>query len=122
MCGVLMVSHLCLASALQHGASLDDAVKLEAAVLVDGRHDACTGRLGLDAGEAWLRGRAQLHKRGRHGDRFGGRLLCAFRHGCGQSTSSGRVCVRGDCEGQSQQGQLWGRRVWCVVEIIIPLL
>ena len=40
---------LCLARALHHSAGLDDAVKLEAAVLVDGRHEVDGGvdRLGV---------------------------------------------------------------------------
>ena len=36
-------SYLGLASALHDGASLDEAVELEAAVLVDGRHGAAVG-------------------------------------------------------------------------------
>ena len=66
------VACLGLARALHHGAGFDDAVELEAAVLVDGRHYVDAGAGGFGVVHA---GRVQLHasradglrRMGRHG-------------------------------------------------------
>ena len=63
---------LCLARALHDGAGLDDAVELEAAVLVDGRHDVDAGIRNL---EVLYMGRVQLHASRADGHGFGGRVL-----------------------------------------------
>lgn len=56
-----MDAYSSLARALDDVAGLDDAVEFEAAVLVDGRHDAHARARRLDAIEARLDGRLQLH-------------------------------------------------------------
>jgi hypothetical protein len=83
-------AHPSLARALDHVSGLDDAVKLEAAILVDGRHDAHAGGHGLGAVKTRLGGCLELHASRADGRRRGGRvLLRVFRHG-----SHGVCCIQ----------------------------
>lgn len=61
-------AHLCLSRALDYGASLDDAVKLEAAVLVDGRHDQAGDVGGFVSGLHARRRGVELHGSSVDGD------------------------------------------------------
>ena len=88
---------LCLARALHHRAGLDDAVELEAAVLVDGRHDVDAGAGGFCVVQA---GRIQLHASRADGGRVGGRGL---RVQCRCHAGGGR------CHIHSRRG---GQAVW----------
>lgn len=84
---------LCLARALHHRAGLDDAVKLEAAILVDGRHEVDGGvdRLGVGHG-----GRVEGH---------GGRAH-VWRE-------CGRVVVQCGCHVGGCGSYIHGRRAGC---------
>jgi hypothetical protein len=110
-------AHPSLARALDHVSGLDDAVKLEAAILVDGRHDAHAGGHGLGAVKTRLGGCLELHASRADGRRRGGRvLLRVFRHG-----SHGVCCIQLQRERVVDRGamlaQCW-RQMWlmyCVV-------
>lgn len=70
-----VATDFCLAGALLHGAGLDDAVKVEAAVLVYRRHEACAGIRGpwrVEARRCWRRKPHARHAH-RNGDRIRGR-------------------------------------------------
>lgn len=92
---------LCLPRALDDGAGLDDAVELEAAVLVDGRHDVDAGAERLDV---VYMGRVQLHASRADRNGFGGRVL-AVQCRC---HVGGRSHIHGRRGGRDE----WSRARW----------
>lgn len=98
-------AYLGLAGALHDGAGLDNAVKLEAAVLVDGRHDA--GVVCAQGLEARVGGRLELHRRRADGDGLGGRVEI----GCGHCGGHVRMrCIPGRSVVSVWDSVLWARR------------
>jgi hypothetical protein len=73
-----------LARALHDGASLDDAVECEAAVLVDWRHDVCKADLARRGGDVDVLclGQIELDASRADGHGFGRRVLGAVQCGC----------------------------------------